>query len=223
MDEKNNHMIKPLPSYLVNRYAGWHATQFAENKSWYQYLADVGQHPRAMIISCCDSRVQAMSLFGAESGDFFIHRNIANLIPPYKADGDHHGTSAAIEYAVSALRVAHIIVLGHSSCGGILGGFHACNGTKKELYEETVFVRKWLEILKSAYDTLDRSVDESAQVQELEKRSIVVSLQNLIGFPFVREAVDEDRLTLHGVWHDIASGNLMSYDPEAEAFANIVT
>ena len=215
-------MIKPLPSYLVTRYAGWHATQFEENKSWYQYLAEVGQHPRAMIISCCDSRVQAMSLFGAESGDFFIHRNIANLIPPYNADGDHHGTSAAIEFAVSALKVAHIIVLGHSSCGGIMGGYHACNGTKKELYEDTVFIKKWLEILKSAYDTIDKSLEENDQVRELEKRSIIVSLQNLMGFPFVAEAIKEDRLTLHGVWHDIASGRLMAFDSELDQFTNVI-
>jgi len=102
---------KPLPSYLVQRYQGWKATTYAENEPWYRKLAEGGQHPRAMVISCCDSRVHVTSIFGAEQGEFFIHRNIANLVPPYQPDGGLHGTSAAIEYAVGELKVAHIIVL----------------------------------------------------------------------------------------------------------------
>ena len=112
---------KPLPGYLVQRYHGWKATGYAENATWYRRLAAEGQRPRAMVISCCDSRVHVTSIFGADQGEFFIHRNIANLVPPYQPDGDHHGTSAAVEYAVRVLNVAHLIVLGHSNCGGIKG------------------------------------------------------------------------------------------------------
>ena len=97
---------KPLPEYLVKRYQGWKATTYAENKSWYKRLAEDGQHPRAMVISCCDSRVHVTSIFGADQGEFFIHRNIANLVPAYAADGKQHGTSATVEYAVTALKVA---------------------------------------------------------------------------------------------------------------------
>ena len=109
--------VKPLPSYLITRYHGWKATSYSDNEPWYRNLADNGQNPRAMVISCCDSRVHVTSIFGAEQGEFFIHRNIANLVPPYSPDGEHHGTSAAIEYAVGALKVAHIIVVGHSKGG----------------------------------------------------------------------------------------------------------
>ena len=112
---------KPLPAYLLQRYHGWKATTFAENEAWYRRLADEGQRPRAMVISCCDSRVHVTSIFGAEQGEFFIHRNIANLVPPYQPDGAQHGTSAAVEYAVTALKVAHVLVLGHSNCGGVAG------------------------------------------------------------------------------------------------------
>ena len=115
------HRAKPLPSLLVQRYHGWKATTYTENKSWYKRLADEGQRPKTMIISCCDSRVHVTSLFGADQGEFFIHRNIANLVPPYEPDGNQHGTSAAVEYAVTALKVAHLIVMGHSSCGGVAG------------------------------------------------------------------------------------------------------
>ena len=89
--------LKALPDYLVQRYYGWKATTFANSKSWYHKLAEDGQHPRAMIISCCDSRVHVTSIFGSDAGEFFIHRNIANLVPPFKKDEDYHGTSAAIE------------------------------------------------------------------------------------------------------------------------------
>ena len=100
--------VKPLPTYLVSRYQGWHATSYAENRAWYRRLADEGQRPRSMIIACCDSRVHVSSMFGADQGEFFIHRNIANLVPAFTPDGDHHGTSAAVEYAVQSLKVAHL-------------------------------------------------------------------------------------------------------------------
>ena len=112
-------IARPLPEYLSRRYHGWKATSYAENRSWYRRLAEGGQHPRAMVISCCDSRVHVTSIFGADQGEFFIHRNIANLVPPYEPDGEPHGTSATVEFAVTSLKVAHLIVLGHSSCGGV--------------------------------------------------------------------------------------------------------
>ena len=87
----------PLPHYLVQRYHGWKATTYKENQAWFRRLMSVGQHPRAMVISCCDSRVHVTSIFGADQGEFFIHRNIANLVPTYEPDGNHHGTSAAVE------------------------------------------------------------------------------------------------------------------------------
>jgi len=123
----------PLPSYLVQRYRGWKATKFVENKSWFKHLAESGQHPRAMVISCCDSRVHVTAIFGSDTGEFFIHRNIAALVPPFQPDGDHHGTSAAVEYAVTTLKVAHIIVVGHSSCGGVKGCYQMCSGAAPEL------------------------------------------------------------------------------------------
>ena len=94
---------RPLPTYLIQRFHGWKATTYAENQAWYKRLAE-GQHPRAMVISCCDSRVHVTSVFGADQGEFFLHRNIANLVPPYEIDGGQHGTSAAVEYAVTELQ-----------------------------------------------------------------------------------------------------------------------
>ncbi|HHC30221.1 MAG TPA: carbonic anhydrase [Rhodobacterales bacterium] len=209
---------RPLPNYLVGRYQGWKATGYAENKAWYRRLASEGQHPRAMIISCCDSRVHVTSIFGADQGEFFIHRNIANLVPPYEPDGQQHGTSAAVEYAVTALKVAHVIVIGHSACGGVRGFYDMKTGNAPELNEATSFVGRWMDLLNPGYDRIkaDRSGPEC--IDALEKEAVKVSLDNLMTFPFVQGAVEAGDLTLHGLWNDIGAGDLLWYDPEDDGF-----
>src|SRR6056297_555914 len=167
---------KPLPDYLVRRYQGWKATTYADNRAWYRRLAEDGQHPRAMIVSCCDSRVHVTSIFGADQGEFFIHRNIANLVPPYEAGGGQHGTSAAIEYAVTSLKVAHVIVLGHSSCGGVQGCYDMCEGRAPELEEKTSFVGRWMDILKPRYDAVAQIADDAEKSRAFEKMAVRASL-----------------------------------------------
>jgi len=210
--------IRPLPDYLVRRYLGWKATTFTENRSWYRRLAMDGQHPRAMVISCCDSRVHVTSIFGADQGEFFIHRNIANLVPPCNADGAHHGTSAAVEYAVRELKVAHLIVLGHSNCGGVRGCYDMCSGDAPELEAHTSFIGRWMDILRPGFDRLAPG-PQAQRVAALEKAAVAISLANLMTFPFVAEAVADDMLTLHGLWNDIAEGGLEEYDPATGQFA----
>lgn len=210
--------IRPLPSYLVQRYHGWKATSFAENKAWYRRLAEEGQRPRGMIISCCDSRVHVSSIFGADSGEFFIHRNIANLVPPYEPDGDHHGTSAAIEYAVTALHVPHLIVIGHSNCGGVMGCHAMCNGAAPELEKTSSFVGRWMDILRPGFDRIDKSAGEAEQLRALEMQSVVVSLENLLTFPFITEAREKGELSLHGLWTDISEGALYQYEAQSREF-----
>ncbi|AXI53127.1 Carbonic anhydrase 1 (plasmid) [Pseudoseohaeicola sp. NH-UV-7] len=209
---------KPLPSYLLQRYHGWKATSYAENKGWYRRLATEGQRPRAMVISCCDSRVHVTSIFGADQGEFFIHRNIANLVPPYEPDGDHHGTSAAVEYAVSFLNVAHIIVLGHSNCGGVQGCLDMCEGHAPELEALDSFVGRWMDILRPKYASVQGLGDKEQQARALEKQSVLVSLENLMSFPFVQAAVEDGRLSLHGLWTDIGEGGLEYFDPPQGVF-----
>lgn len=212
---------KPLPSYLITRYHGWKATTFSENKSWYRRLADEGQRPRAMIICCCDSRVNVTALFGADQGEFFIHRNIANLVPPYEPDGAHRGTSATVEYAVNVLKVAHLIVLGHSQCGGVQGCLDMCRGNAPDLEEETSFVGRWMDILRPKYAEVSEINNQADQARALEKLSVVASLENLMTFPFVAQSVQQGALSLHGLWTDIGAGGLECYDPAREAFLPI--
>lgn len=212
---------KPLPSYLVQRYHGWKATTFKENEAWYRRLAADGQNPRAMVISCCDSRVHVTSIFGADQGEFFIHRNIANLVPPFQPDGDHHGTSAAIEYAVTVLKVVHVIVLGHSQCGGVKGCIDMCKGQAPELEKKESFVGRWMDILRPKYDEVSLLEDEEYQQSQLEKHAVMISLENLMTFPFIAEKVTDGSLSLHGLWTEIAEGGLECYDPAVEKFLKV--
>jgi carbonic anhydrase len=213
---------KPLPTSLIKRYHGWRATTFEENREWYTKLAEEGQHPRSMVISCCDSRVQVTSFFGAETGDFFIHRNIAALVPPYQPNQDYHGTSAAIEYAVTGLKVANILIVGHTQCGGVKACHDMCSGAAPELEEESSFVGRWMDILRPGFERVSaRDHKEDEKVAALEKESILVSLENLSSFPFVKSRVDEGSLAVHGLIFDIHNGSIEVFDPENKGFAPI--
>ena len=172
--------IKVLPNYLAKRLERWRKTTFEDNREWYSHLAEHGQHPRAMFISCCDSRVDPVGMFEGEPGDFFLVRNVANLVPPYSPDRELHGTSAAIEYAVT------------------------------------------VDILTPGYERIkDIPGDRAERLQSLEHESIKVSLENLLTFPFVREALDNGRLAMHGAWTDIGSGELHAYDGSLDQFRPI--
>ena len=176
-----------------------------------------------MVISCCDSRVHVTSIFGADQGEFFIHRNIANLVPPYEPDGKHHGTSAAIEFAVTSLKVAHLIVLGHSNCGGANGCYDMCKGKAPALENKNSFVGRWIEILRPGFERVSKMkiAKEADERRQLEKETVVVSLSNLMTFPFVKEAVTNETMSLHGLWTDTGEGGLLQYDAESDTFIDV--
>lgn len=205
----------PLPKYLGERYSAWKEGRFQENKAWFARLAAEGQHPRAMVIQCCDSRINAVEMFGAEPGDLFIVRNVANLVPPYDPDHGHHGTSAAVEYAVNALKVAHIVVVGHSGCGGVQACHAMCSGNAPELEESTSFVGRWMDILRPGYmRVISRVSDVEEQLAALEHEGVLTSIRNLQGFPFVADALAAGTLTLHATWLEIGTGTLHVHGPE---------
>jgi carbonic anhydrase len=210
---------RPLPDELVARYRAWQERRTPENVAALTAAAK-GQSPKAMIITCCDSRMLITQIFGMGPGDFFILRNIANLVPPHEPDGRSHGTSAAIEYAVIALEIKHLIVMGHHACGGVRGCHDMLAGLAPELDTPTSFVGTWLKILKPGFETLaGRGLDYEARIAALEREAVLVSLNNLMTFPFVAERVARGELELHGVWKDIRDGSLEIYDPATGAFA----
>lgn len=211
----------PIPLYLAERFQSWQALRFRPNRIWHQRLAEEGQRPRAMIISCCDSRVDTVQMFGAEPGDLFVVRNVANLVPPYNPDHQHHGTSAAVEYAVTGLRVAHIVVVGHSNCGGVAACEAMCSG-EAEGVDETSFVGRWMEILRPGWEKVRAAQPHPEDRQTaLEQEAVRTSLANLMGFPFVRDALSAGRLSIHGAWIDIGKGELHGLDPETDRFGPI--
>ena len=125
--------MSSLPRFLINRFKVWKKISYSKNANKYKKLAEFGQKPRAMIISCCDSRIQPTSIFQAEEGDFFVHRNIANLIPSHNSTSNDFSTLAAIEYAIKELKIPDIVILGHTDCGGIKSGHsHHSKGPNKD-------------------------------------------------------------------------------------------
>ena len=203
--------VKPLPSFLIHRYNDWKSNSYSQNKNWYKKISVEDQRPKAMVISCCDSRVHVTAIFGAEQGEFFIHRNIANLIPPFSPNGDYHGTSAAIEYAVTSLQISKIIVLGHSNCGGINGCHDMCAGKAPELEKESSFIGRWMDILRPGYEKVKHILDEGERKEALGKEAVLISLKNLQTFPFIKDAIRKDKLNLYGLWTHIGQGNLEHY------------
>lgn len=209
---------QPLPEFLVDRYRSWKTEGFTPRRKAFETLISDGQHPHSMVISCCDSRVHPTAFLGADEGELFMHRNIASLVPPCDPDTSHHGTPAAVEFAVTALKVSHLLVIGHSSCGGVKGCHAMCSGQAPELEEKASFVGRWVDILRPGFERLPEGGDEATRLRALEQGAVVLSLEHLMTYPFVRAAVEGGTLSLHGAWIDIAAGALHHYDPQTGTF-----
>lgn len=206
--------LAKLPKELVDQYRNWKNTGFAAQAEHFAELGK-GQSPTAMIISCCDSRVQSTEIFDVPAGTFFLHRNIANLVPPYQSD-DGVGTAAALEYAVKALKVPHIVIMGHSQCGGVQACHDLCRDEVAAEDSGFEFVGHWLAPLRPAFDRIPP--DASDPLVAMGHQGVLVSLGNLMGYPFIHDAVAAGDLHLHGAWHDIADGTLYAFNPDTNSF-----
>ncbi len=191
--------------------------RFREQRATYEALVDQGQKPKVAIIACSDSRVDPAIVLQADPGDLFIVRNVANLVPPYERDGHYHGTSAALEYAVQHLEVEHLIVLGHAHCGGIRSLFE----TRDQGSEGNHFLPPWMSLVRSAYLRVEGTMPdapEDVKARVCEQSAVLVSLENLVTFPSIRQRVGDGRLRLHGWYVDIRSCTLHVYDPVRQHF-----
>lgn len=175
-----------------------------------------GQSPKVLVIGCSDSRVDPAILTGCAPGELFVVRNVANLVPPCECDTHHHGVSAALEYAVCHLEVERIIILGHSGCGGIGALMHGIpDGRPAE------FIGPWVDIAARARQQVLLELpdkDPATQSRACEQAAILVSLENLLTFPWISKRVEAGTLLLHGWYFDIGIGQLYRYTPETAGF-----
>ncbi len=208
--------MSAFPERLSRGYRNFLDGRFAAEQARYGSLADTGQKPQIMVIGCIDSRVSPEAIFDAAPGELLVVRNVANLVPPYEPDRDsQHGTSAALEFGVQALRVRHIVVLGHEHCGGI-----AAFVDDREPLSPGDFIGKWMSQIGPAAAGLaaQKHQNKADYLRKLEFASVELSLENLMTFPCVRILVERGKLALHGVYFGIASGRLLLRDPKTGAF-----
>lgn len=204
------------PSQLIEGFRRFRARHFTNDDALFRGLVADGQTPSILVVGCCDSRVDPALVMDCAPGDLFVIRNVANLIPPSENDGGHHGTSAALEFGVRDLGVEHIIVLGHAQCGGIRALVEA-GGIK----DPDSYIGDWMHLVASAHAEVLQAMPSAslnAQARACEQRAILVSLRNLMTFTWVRERVEQGRLTLHGWYFDIEHGQLLHYNPDRSAF-----
>jgi carbonic anhydrase len=206
-----------FPERLADGYRAFLGERFPRERSRFAALAEGGQRPEIMIVGCCDSRVSPEVIFDARPGELFVVRNVANLVPPYAPDGHYHGTSAALEFGVQALKVKHIVVLGHARCGGIQAFAEGASPLSRG-----DFITKWMTMIAPAAERLGpRAKDDEAYLGRLERAAIELSLANLMTFPYVAERVRKGKLALHGAYFGVATGVLLVRNPADGAFAPI--
>jgi carbonic anhydrase len=197
--------------HLIEGYRVYREKRWPELRALHRRLAERGQSPRTLVIACSDSRVDPATIFNADPGELFVIRNVANLAPPCE-DGKlgYHGTSAAIEFAVSKLYVETILVLGHAQCGGVAAAL------SKDPRDPSSFLDHWIDLLEPAKTRIEGCSGDPAEA--LEHESIRVTLENLQTFPFVRRAIAENGLKLAGARYGVADGSLEVLNPETGAF-----
>jgi carbonic anhydrase len=209
----------PDISKFIDGISRFQQQHFGDNPELADQLSK-GQKPLALLIGCSDSRVDPALLTDCAPGDLFMIRNVANLVPPYEKDGGFHGVSSALEYAVCFLQVEHIIVMGHSQCGGINGLMSMADGSSVG-----EFISKWVNIAAPARDKVLRELpDESPEEQAhaCEKEAILISLRNLQSFPWVKDRISQGKLMIHGWYYNLGTGQLKFYNQLTEQFEVLV-
>lgn len=196
---------------LIDGYRRFRQQIYSSQRERYDTLTHKGQAPGVMVIACCDSRVDPTIIFDADPGELFVLRNVANLVPPYEPTSPYGAASAAIEFAVTQLKVRHIVVLGHAQCGGIRASITGDFDGVGQGHDGPSFIGKWMAMIRPERDKVLEahaiSPDMDPQ-RTLEQAAIRRSLANLMTFPFVESAVADGSLSLEGAYFGIADGIL---------------
>ena len=188
---------------VLQGYDDFRAKYASGDQSIMRYLSNHGQQPKIMVVACCDSRVDPALILQCDPGDLFVVRNVANLVPPYEKDEMHHGTSAALEFGVRFLNIEHLILLGHSQCGGVQA--------RLEHQAQNDFISNWVSLI-NANTALVNDIDTCA------KLSLNQSYQNCLGFPWVREKIEQKSLIIHLWFFDIKTGQIFTYCPAKKEY-----
>lgn len=202
---------------LLHGFRSFQRRYFAAAESQLFKRLQDGQAPKVLMIACSDSRVDPAIITAAVPGDIFVIRNIANLVPPYEPDTQHHGVSAALEFAVKQLQVEEIILMGHSDCGGI----HALMTRDEKCGHANEFLDIWLDLAAPAKAAVLENLaeaDEATQHRACEEASLILGLENLMTFPWINERVEQGTLTLHAWYFNLTDGQLYWYDCEDSEF-----
>jgi carbonic anhydrase len=207
-----------FPDRLIDGYRAFAEGRLRTEQNRYRELASSGQSPEILVIGCCDSRVSPEVIFDARPGELFVVRNVANLVPPYAPDGRAHGVSAALEFGVAALKVQHIVVLGHAQCGGV-----KAFAEDAEPLSPGDFIGKWMSLMAPAAEKVGPrgELSETEYLIRLEQANVANSLDNLLTFPRLCKLVETGRVSIHGAYFGVASGRLSVRDPATGEFAPI--
>tara|TARA_R110002110_G_scaffold119309_2_gene293759 strand:+ start:47056 stop:47682 length:627 start_codon:yes stop_codon:yes gene_type:complete len=193
---------------ILKGYKAFKEGYFEGNKLTMEQLSNYGQNPKVMVVSCCDSRVDPGLLTLSAPGELFVVRNVANIVPPFESDDSHHGTSAALEFGIRSLKIKHLILLGHSKCGGIKA---LIDNTISKNADQSDFIANWMSIINTDdFDTTD--TDSCAQ------KALIQSYNNCLSFPWIKEALDQETLAIHLWFFDIKSGQIYSYSETSKEY-----
>jgi carbonic anhydrase len=210
-----------FPPHLVKGYEDFLRGHFRIEQERFRRLGAEGQRPTTMVIGCCDSRVAPEAIFDAGPGELFVLRNVAALVPPYEPDDHFHGASAALEYALMALEVQHIVVLGHGRCGGVRAYAEIVVNPETPRLSHSDFIGDWIKMLGPAVDRLGETPDpqDVNYLRRLEFEAIKQTLIHLRGFPMVQVLEHRGYLSLHGAYFSVMDGKLLILDEQSNAFS----
>jgi carbonic anhydrase len=200
---------------LVAGYRAFRQGRWASERERYMALAKHGQKPHTLVIACSDSRSDPATIFNASPGGLFVVRNVAAIVPPFESDNSHHGTSAAIAFAVMTLDIRNILVMAHAQCGGVAAALD------NSIAEPVPFLRSWVDLLGPATERLGEEVRGAHGHTALERESVRLSLERLMTFPFVAEKVRDNRIELNGARFGIADGQLEILDRARDVFVSV--
>jgi carbonic anhydrase len=210
----------PFPQQLIDGYRAFLIGRLRHEQDRYRSLAESGQSPQIMVIGCCDSRVSPEVIFDARPGELFVVRNVANIVPPYAPDERAHGVSAALEFGVGALKVRHIVVLGHAQCGGV-----KAFAEDAEPLSPVDFIGNWMKLMTPAAERVGPrgELSPADYLRRLEQANIINSLDNLMTFPRLRSLIERGEVMIHGAYFGVATGKLSVRDPATGKFTQVAS